>query len=260
VEGFVKPFRLHFEVLVDYDEATVTRNSAVSSNFPRIERRHRDHPVAVVGGGPLLDIEAVRHWPGDVWAINFTADFLLDRGIDCTFFTIDPAPILKTTAAKRLLASHCDPSLFAGEVQCFDLSEHARGGVAGGTTTATRAPLLAVEMGYPGAVFFGCESSFAARDHVDRDEGFNQTANLVIIRADGADWKTSTQMLLQAQELSWFIRNCPCFREESGGLLRAMVRDDNWEVVGVNQAMKAHLIDCNGDIGLYDEPYQPLVA
>lgn len=256
----MKPFRLHFEVLVDYDDATVRRNTAVSSRFPRIVKTHRDHPVAVVGGGPLLDIEAVRNWPGDVWAINFTADFLLDRGIDCTFFTIDPAPILKTTASKRLLASHCDPSLFEGDVQCFDLSEHVKGGIAGGSTTATRAPLLAHAMGYPGVVFFGCESSFVKADHIDRDEGFSEKANLVIVRADGADWKTSTQMLLQAQELSWFIRNCPVFREESGGLLRAMVNDDNWEVVGVNGALKAHLIECNGDVGLYDKPYQPIAA
>ena len=119
------PFRLQFKAVPGHDEGTARSNVAASAGFPRVKREEREHPVAVVGGGPLLDLEAVRRWPGDIWAINSTADFLLDRGIDCTFFTTDPHPF-KTTAAKRLLASHCDPSVFAGDVQMFDISDEVR--------------------------------------------------------------------------------------------------------------------------------------
>jgi hypothetical protein len=232
------------------------RNVGLSRGFPRVSRLVREHPVAVVGGGPLLDIEAVRSWPGDVWAINYTADFLLNRGIDCTFLSVDSYPHLETSAAKRLLGSNCDPSLFVGDVQVFDLAEMAPDGIKGGSSTATRAPLLALAMGYPGVVFFGCEGSFAERTHVDRDCDHTKEAGLIIVRADGRDWLTSPQMLMQCEELSWFVRNTSVFQEQSGGLLRAMVADDGWEVVGVNEAMKQHLIEVNGDQGLYDKPYR----
>jgi hypothetical protein len=247
-------FRLQFKSVPGHDGETARLNIAASAGFPRVKSEKRSHPVAVVGGGPLLDLEAVRKWPGDIWAINSTADYLLDRGIDCTFFTTDPYPHFKTTAVKRLLASHCDPSVFTGDVQIFDTSDELPGGVLGGTTTATRAPLLAIQMGYPGVVFFGCESCFGATSHIDRDCERTK-ASLVIVRADGRDWITSPQMLLQAQELGWFIRNTDVFQEQSGGLLRAMLHDDEWEVVGVNAAMKAHLIEVNGDSGVFDAPY-----
>lgn len=250
------PFRLQFTAVPGHDSETARLNIAASAGFPRAKREQRAHPVAVVGGGPLLDLEAVRNWPGDIWAINYTADFLLERGIDCAFFTTDPYPNFKTTAAKRLLASHCDPSVFDGDVQVFDLSDEVDGGVLGGASTATRAPMLSVQMGYPGAVFFGCESCFGKTSHIDRDCERTK-ASLVIVRADGRDWTTSPQMLLQAQELGWFIQNTEVFQERSGGLLRAMVKDDQWEVVGVNAAMKAHLIEVNGDHGIFDEPYVP---
>jgi hypothetical protein len=248
------PFRLQFKAVAGHDRETAARNIAASAGFPRVRSAKRSHPVAVVGGGPLLDLEAVRHWPGDVWAINSTADFLLDNGIDCAFITTDPYPLLKTTAAKRLLASHCDPSLFVGDVQVFDLHEESAPGVLGGSTTATRAPLLAIAMGYPGCVFFGCESSISGRTHIDRDCERTK-ANQIIVRANGKDWLTTPQLLLQAQELAWFIAHTDVFREECGGLLRAMLKDDQWSVVAVNKAMKDHLIEVNGDSGLYDEPY-----
>lgn len=249
------PFRLQFKAVPGHDAGTSRLNIAASACFPRFKREKHAHPVAVVGGGPLLDLEAVRQWPGDIWAINYTADYLLDRGIECTFFTTDPFPF-KTKAYKRLLASHCDPSVFLGQVQVFDISDETPGGVLGGTTSATRAPLLAIQMGYPGVVFFGCESCFGKTSHIDRDCERTK-ASLLIVRADGRDWVTSPQMLLQAEELAWFIKNTEVFREQSGGLLRAMLNDDSWEVVGVNHAMKAHLIDVNGDAGIYDQPYQP---
>jgi hypothetical protein len=247
------PFRLEFRAFGGGDAEDVRRNIEFSKGFPRAEKKERDYPVAVVGGGPLLDLEAVRKWPGDIWAINRTADFLLSHGIDCTFFTVDSFPF-ETTAAKRLVSSNADVSLFAGDVQVFDSSDHVPGGIHGGTTSASRAPMLALSMGYPGVVFFGCESSFGESTHIDRD-CVETKRNLVIVHADDQDWITSPQMLLQAQELSWFIKNTDVFKEESGGMLRAILKDDDWSVVAVNDSMKAHLIEVNGDSGLFDAPY-----
>jgi hypothetical protein len=191
-------------------------------------------------------------WPGDIWAINATADWLLDRGVDCTLFTIDPVHC-ESTAARRLLATACDPRLFDGDVTCFATCEDEEGGVPGGTTSATRAPTLALRLGYPGAVFFGCESSIGAVSHVDRNE---RLAQALIVRADGKDWVTRPDYYMQAECLSSLLTEFPqVFTSKSGGMLDAMVRDPNWSVVGVSAEMRQHLIEENGDSSLYDKPY-----
>ena len=102
------------------------RNASASRAAPKV----RTHPVAVAGGGHSLlsGLEELRVWPGDVWAINSTADFLLDQGIDCIAVSIDPNPF-KTTAAQKLLASCCAPQ---DNAAYWDMSDHVAGGVPGG--------------------------------------------------------------------------------------------------------------------------------
>jgi hypothetical protein len=46
------------------------------------------------------------------------------------------------------------------------------------------------------------------------------------------------------------------FQSRSGGLLDAMTADPDWHVVAVSTALRAHLIEINGDTGLYDAPYE----
>lgn len=251
------PFRVKFKTLACVDEAQFLRNIEHAKRYPRPVRGEHDHPVAVCGGGPSLadHLHELRHWPGDIWAINHTADWLLDRGIDCTLFAVDPL-IKSSTAAKRLLAASCDPELFTAQAECFDLIETDPEGVPGGSTAAGRTPGLALRLGYPGVVFYGCESSFKDRDHVDRDEALKEA---LIVRANGRDFKTYPEFMMQAETLSDVIRLAPeVFVSKSGGLLDAMVADQEWEVVAVSDAMKASLIAMNGDCGLYDAPYKPI--
>lgn len=209
--------------------------------------------MAVCGGGPSLEshLEELRSWPGDIWAINQTADYLLSHGIDCTLFTVD-ALIKSTSATKRLVSSNCDPALFGG-AQCFGLIEFEKDGVPGGSTSAGRTPALALRLGYPGVVYFGCDSSFVTQSHIDRDE---RLPHALIVRADGADYLTHPELCMQAECLSEVLREFPgVFQSKSGGLLDAMTNDPQWSVVGVSGALKEHLIEHNGDTGLYDHPY-----
>lgn len=191
-------------------------------------------------------------WPGDIWAINWTADFLLSKGVDCTLFTIDPI-VKASTAAKRVIASSCDPELFNSMTQTFDVCEVEPAGITGGPTSATRAPSLALRLGYPSVVFFGCDSSFEESDHVDRHEAQDQ---ILIVRANGRDFKTYPDLLMQAECLSDVLGQFPqYFSSVSDGLVDAMVKDPNWEVVAVSEGMKSHLIEVNGDSGLYESSY-----
>lgn len=250
------PFRIKFVPVPGTSDTTARRNAVLGALFPRAERGEHVHPVAVCGGGPSLNdhLEELKAWPGDIWAINNTADYLLARGIDCTMFTVD-GMVKSTTAKKRLLATHCDPALFQQDVRCYAILEYEDGGVPGGSTSATRTPALALRLGYPGVVYFGCDSSFVDQTHVDRQELQEEA---LYVRANGRDWLTHPELCMQAECLSDLIRQFPDkFQSKSGGLLDAMTADPEWEVVAVSDGYKRNLIAQNGDSGLFDTPYKP---
>lgn len=247
------PFRLKFVPVPATPLSESIRNVRLAAGVPRVKPGKHEHPVAVCGGGPSLDshLQELLDWPGDVWAINYTAAYLLDRGIDCTMFTID-GMVKSTTAKKRLISSNCDPALHEG-AECFGLIEFEYGGVPGGSTSAGRTPALSLRLGYPGAVYFGCDSSFKDRSHVDRNE---RLPNALVVRANGSDYLTHPELCMQAECLSEVLREFPgTFKSKSGGLLDAMTADPDWSVVAVSAPYKDSLIKQNGDTGLYRQPF-----
>jgi hypothetical protein len=229
-------------------------NARKNAHHPKIERRR----LAVVGGGPLVvdHLDELREWKGDIWAINRTAQWLKEQGIRATLFTIDPT-YMQIDCEDRLLASACHPDMFTGNCQAFDLIETHADGFAGGQSSATRAPHVALKLGYTHVAFFGCEGSFSRATHIDRDEA---PPHQMIIRAGGADYRVTPDMLLQCEELSTLIRTFDgVFHCRSGGLLQAMIdHPDTWEVVGVSAALKEHLEQLNGHHGLYESAYVPV--
>lgn len=249
------PFRIAWVPVVNLSEQRLAACLEAAKGYPRAQRGVHPHPVAVVGGGPSLisRLDELRHWPGEIWAINSMADWLNERGIPATLFTVDPAFFASKTQ-KRLLASCCDPAMFTPETLVFDMLEHAEDGVTGGVTSATRAPALALRLGYPGVAFFGCDSSLEDTGHVaiaDYDEP------ALIVKANGRTFKTGPEFLMQAENLAQLIRTFPdYFDNRSDGLLPAMVADEQWTTVGVSAAMKRILIETNGDSGLFDTPYE----
>lgn len=251
------PFRISFRPFVDVSDTRLAENMAASSDYPRVEKGMHPHPVAVVGGGPSLlgRLDELRTWPGQIWAINSMPDWLAARGIDSALFTVDPRPF-ESKAKRAVLASTCHPSVFAGrDVRMFDMLEHAPDGIIGGVTTASRAPALALRMGYPGVAFFGCDSSLTGAEHVAT--GPYPGIERLLIRANGTDYVTDPELLMQAQNLAQVMRTFPdFFVNKSGGLLAALIEDEDWTTVGVSDALKKKLIETNGDSGLYDTPYE----
>lgn len=270
-----KPFRIDVRSQCVASIETMKAQAAVNSNYPRVERclRH-GRKLAVVGGGPLVihDLDELRSWDGDIWSINYTAQWLHSHGIESTLLSIDPQP-LKTIARDALLASSCHPetaAAFAGRVRVFDLCETDESGIPGGVTTATRAPSLSFLLGYLDVSFFGCEGSFHTewkgvsdgagqlfiRDHVDRHDA---PKAMVIIRADGADYCTDLELLKQCEQLVALFSAFPdVYHNRSGGLVKAMLRDPEWEVTAVSGALRDHIELLNGKSGLYEDAYQPI--
>lgn len=254
------PFRIEIKPQCIVSVEQLRCNAAINAGRQRIKpgscigRR-----LAVCGGGPLLadELDTLRNWSGDIWAINYTVEWLQDRGIQSTLFTVDPQPF-KTSAQSAILSTLCHQDVFdqlGDRALAFDSIETDANGLTGGTASASRAPAPAILLGYRDITFFGCEGSLGEASHVDRNE---QYAAQMIIRAGGEDYRTIPPFLVQCEELARMISTFPdVFHNGSGGLLSAMLaHPDTWEVVGVSAALKEHLIAVNGDTGLYDEPYK----
>lgn len=252
------PFRIAFQTKCVLPLETLRRNAALNANQPKIGKRiPHGRKLAVVGGGPLLleSLDELRAWDGDIWGINMTAQWLNEQGIPATLFSVDPQPF-ETRVANAVLASCCDPSVFAicDSVLAFDMIETHADGLTGGRSSATRAPGVSFQMGYLDVSFFGCEGSYLERSHVDRNI---EDACQFIVRAGGVDYRTCSQFIIQCEELSLLVRTFPdVYRNRSGGLLRAMIEHpDTWEIVAVSAAMKQHLEELNGKQGLYEQPW-----
>lgn len=268
----MKPFRINIrtECVVSMD--VLKAQAAENAHYPRVlpSPRH-GRKLAVVGGGPevIHDLDELRTWDGDIWGINYTAQWLNERGVKATLYSIDPLP-MTVEAPDAILASACHPDVlkrFAGRVQVVDLCETHPDGLTGGVTSAARAPALSFMMGYLDVSFFGCEGSFqtdrtdeahvlSVRDHVDRNEGHSA---LMIIRAGNRDYCTSPGFFVQCEQLATIFNTFPdVYHNRSGGLVRAMAEHpDTWEVVAVSDALKKHLEETNGPSGMYEEPYRP---
>lgn len=221
-------------------------------SYPRVAvEAASPHRLAVVGGGASINnhVDALKDWPGEIWAINGALGWCRDRGIAATLFACDPDPIVlkwATGASKALLGNTCDPRVFAmlrdagADVTLFN-ADGEKGGIVGRGTTATVAPHLGSRMGYlEGLTFFGCESCYLpgithAYQHEPRTDE-------LLIECGGNEYLTAPDFYIQAIELSNLIRELPGFlAEESGGLLRAMVKDKEFHVRWVSDALAAGL-------------------
>lgn len=220
--------------------------------------------LAICGGGPLLvnDLDELRAWDGDIWAINHTAAWLVKNGVNATFITVDPILTEVEPVDNALIALCAHPHLFecfkGRNVLGFDLFETGtKDDVIGGASTATRAPALALRMGYVDISFFGCEGSYESNTHVDRHA--NEPYAL-IVRAGGKDYKVEVALFNQCREfMTLFPRFGWIFKNRSHGLLRAMMEnEDTWEVVGVSAKLKELIESEQGPTGIYDKPYEPL--
>lgn len=231
-------------------------NAEANQKYPSVHRR-----LAIVGGGPSVasHVEELRAWDGDIWAVNFTPQWLKKQGIKSTFFTVDPQDFDPGPSEDALIATCCHPNLFkrmeeyGARIRAFNLAETHEGGVFGGVTSARRAMSLALMMGHRDVHVFGCEGSFENGYSVDGRAG---EPHQLLIRADGKEYLTETGFVTQCQEMAQLFRTFGgVFKDRSGGLVTAMTADEEWDVVAVSTALKEHLEAINGKQGLWETPY-----
>lgn len=230
------------------------------AGLPRLPKKEpHGGKLAIVGGGPSVSdrLDELRAWDGEIWAINATAKWLKERGIQSKFITVDPGLFPKEMVdgvEEAYLATLCHPQMrdIFPKVSFFDMVETAPDGITGGTTTASRALSLAIHQGFYDITLYGCEGSFTiGQDHVDRNEMHPEMA---VIRAGDEHFVTYLDYMTQCDTLSNMIRLAPnVFKQRSGGLLEAMIKHhDTWAIVAVSEALKAQLEEINGPRGLFE--------
>lgn len=209
--------------------------------------------LAVVGRGQSASahIEDLRNWPSDVWAINGAAQWCRDHGIRATLFSLDPHTDLIGLCdgiEDALLSIHCATGALdrligqGSRVTLFH--EGVERGIATGTTTATCALCLAPKMGFTSLVYFGCEGDFQQPPH---PVWFR-------VRVNGQSFKTKADYFLQSKIIADAIREFPFFvSERSGGLVRALASDPEWDAECVSPEMGAAMTGSSGRIPLCEE-------
>jgi hypothetical protein len=255
------PFRIPVTGSMPQGEVELARNAQANAVYPKIGREPaKMEPLAICGGGPSLadNLDALGTWPGPIWAVNRTADWLSGHDIPSVMVTVDASDNpdhFSALAGEAICASWCNPSVVSRYpvVRIVEMFPLHPDGVVGTTTTAGCMAMLAGRMGYRSVTLFGCEGSFSDADHVDRHDG--QTHQF-IIRANGAEYRTTPDLLMQCDEISRLIQAVPHFlSERSGGLLRAMISDPDWETAAVSGPLK-HELETAGMTGIHDTLYQ----
>lgn len=210
-------------------------------------------PLHVIGGGPSARRFLELRPPGEIWAINGTCRWLMDAGFDPVFFSVDALPMVADFARgaqRAVIAEQCDPSVYdalrGADITTFECNHGEV--IMTGSTTATATPLTAIELGYAPITFWGCEGSYwDGQTHADRHEP--RAAELVVALA-GKEYLTAPDFLVQCEEMAAFFAlerehnpGPPVFREESGGLLRAMIEHGtDYDVKWLSNGMIATLI------------------
>ena len=201
--------------------------------------------LAVAGGGPSLlrNLDKLKGYD-EVWGINRTAVWLRERGIEATFFTVDPQYVPNMTGVERAIVStSAHPKVFeelqGKDVSLFHIRQSDDGEFVadGGPSSACRAVPLAVHMKYSSVTFFGCEGSYETTSHAYESSSVLGKYHLVI-ECGGREYTSQPDYEMQCSYLVEFLKASPeYFKEESGGLLRAMLDDADWSHVAFSTAL-----------------------
>lgn len=244
--------------IVSADEAMAHARHTESIGIPFVQRcEPNGKKLAICGAGPSLagNLDKLKAWDGDIWAINGACVYLAQHGINATLFSVDPLPVVATCLGESaILSACCHPSVFEGMngkpvVAFYPYGFQPEGYeglvISGAGTSAIFTPALSVWLGYRDVTWFGCEGSFDDPDkggttHVNEHEA---EADVVALRCGGKVYWAKPVNINQCERLSTLLHEAPhIFKEECGGLLRAFVEyGPVYDVIGASENLFARL-------------------
>lgn len=202
------------------------------------------HSLAVVGGSPdVADyLDELRVWDGDIFAINDTWQYLKDNGIDSILYTIDPVMQAPKGVERAVLGDCVSPSLIRDlEGADITLVKTGTDAILNFSTSAGTVPMFACWMGYKHVTFYGCGSSYGKETHAYKKP---KHTTVLWVRCGGEEYRTSPNMLMQAEEMSQMLREFPAYLSvRGGGLLTALVEHGDYDVTHISADIQQALED-----------------
>lgn len=230
---------------------------AKASGLPYLKEAARPALIVLGGGHSITPLEdELRAFPGDIWACGSVFQWCRSRGIEATFFAVDPLPEVEAMtegAENAIVAETVHPSVITAlkamgsNAHLFELIE-TQDMVNHGTTAATCTPQLAIEVGYRDITYIGCESSiteclmrpddpaasiyYNGTSHAYKNVSVVDDEWTIFLRVQVGDqaFITIPALLNQAEYLAKIIRVSPIFKEKGGGLLGAMIKDLRFDI------------------------------
>lgn len=211
--------------------------------MPKVETLQATGPLAIVGGGPsILNYRyTLQSWKGPVWAVNRSWQWCRKNDIKATFFSYDANPSvidMVDGVEQAILGKKVDQEVYR---RLEDKSVWIGTGDISGTTSVGEAIVMGLVTAHPTVTLFGCEGCFQPEQ--SHAYAHFEPQDYLVVWCDGMHFWTSPQMLMASVELSSFLRSAPdVLRERSGGLLRAMVENKDYEIVGYSESLEKRLV------------------
>jgi len=193
--------KISFDVKCTTDDDTLRRNREHCSRLGLPSLGSKPVALAVVGGGKsaLDNVEALRDFAGEVWAINGAFQWCLENDIEATFYSLEAEPVVASDCkgAKRAIVSDAmDPIVFnalqGAEIETVRLGKD---GLASHTSTAATAPMVAAERGHTSVTFYGIDLCFEGASHHYKD----QPTGKIWVGCGGREFLTNPHLLMQAE-------------------------------------------------------------
>jgi hypothetical protein len=216
---------------VSDEQLEKNKEYSLSLGLPEIGSYEVKGPLAIVGGGHSVALYkyTLQQWPGTVWAVNGAYKWCKENGINAVFFSFDPNPAIAEMAKDADTAILSSKSAIETYQALAGKPIWVGDTTDGGSTSVGAAIVLAVENGFKDVTLFGCDhsmqkdSSHIYANHKGEDD--------LVMACNGMYFYTTARMMIGCVEVRNMIKVCPFVKEQSGGLLRAMLEAERPPVI-----------------------------
>jgi len=230
--------KINFVALNPISDEALTHHRAHSHSLglPEVGARAVASRLAVIGSGPSIkdNVDKIKNFDGEVWAINDTYIWCRDNDIDAGFYAVDPQDHIAqycSGARKAVLADIVCPEVFKSLSGAdIELAKLGLDAINNWSTAASTAPMIASRRGHQSVTFFGCESSFVGDSHAFKNDDHGR----VWVKCGGEEHTTTLQLIHQAEFLAELARGAPNFiTVEGSGFLPALIKHGDYSVTHV---------------------------
>lgn len=241
--------KIAFKPKCEFDDEALLAFREINNGrgLPQVGSRPVSKHLAVVGGGQC-NIDELKSFDGDVWAINGAWKWLRDKYIDASFYTIDSSENVLNFidgVNHAVLGATVNPKVFDALSDCDIEIADVMGSIKCDMSSASTAPIIAAECGYKSVTFFGVTLSFEDETHSYGNSG--PVDNFMWVTCGGKEYKTRPDMVMQAESIARMVN---AFKDaglhnsvivKGSGFLPSLIQHGDYDVTHVSSKLDKEL-------------------